>query len=117
MRHGHNRAMILLQMALQPGDRLGVKVVGRLVHEQQVGLLEQHLAQGHTPPFAAGQRLRPSVSRRQTHGVDRDLQMAIEVVGVGRVDGVLDLAHRLHDGVDLIGGRLGHLVAEFLLPG
>ncbi len=56
-----------------------------------------------------------SVAGRQTHGVHGDLKLAIEVVGVGGVDGILNLAHLLHDRVDLVGRRLGHLVAEFLL--
>ena len=35
--HGHDGALVLLEVALQPGDRLGVEVVGRLVEQQQVG--------------------------------------------------------------------------------
>src|SRR3546814_19048039 len=46
---------IFLQVAFQPGDRLGVEVVGRFVEQQHVGLLQQKLAQRHTAPLAAGQ--------------------------------------------------------------
>jgi len=36
---------ILGEMPLQPGDRLRIQVVGRLVEQQQVRLLEQQPAQ------------------------------------------------------------------------
>ena len=86
VRDGDDRARVLLQVPLQPGDRLGVEVVGRLVEQQQVGLLQQHLAQGDAPPFAAGERRRPGVAGRQPHGVHGDLELAVEVPGVGGVD-------------------------------
>ncbi len=44
MRHGHNGAMIFLQVALQPGHRLGVEMVGRFVHQQQIGFLKEDFA-------------------------------------------------------------------------
>ena len=56
MRHRHDRARIFLQMPFEPGDRLGVEMVGRLVEEQQVGFLQKGLAKGDTTPFAAGER-------------------------------------------------------------
>jgi hypothetical protein len=36
MGHGNNGAGIALQMMLQPGDRFGVQMVGRLVEQQNV---------------------------------------------------------------------------------
>jgi len=38
---------------LQPGHAFGVQVVGGLVEQQQIRPLQQHLAQGHAPAFAA----------------------------------------------------------------
>ena len=32
-----DRARVLLEVALEPGDGLGVEVVGRLVEQQQIG--------------------------------------------------------------------------------
>ncbi len=40
MRHGDDGAGIFLQMPFQPGDRFGVEMVGRLVEQQQIGLLQ-----------------------------------------------------------------------------
>ena len=49
----HHRAREVAQRALEPGDALGVEVVGRLVEQQQVGLLEQQPAQRDAAPLAA----------------------------------------------------------------
>ena len=38
---GYHGARIVAQSAFQPGHRFGVKMVGRLIEEQQVGLGEQ----------------------------------------------------------------------------
>ena len=46
-------AGIGFQIALQPGGRLGVEMVGRLVEQQHVGLGEQQLAQRDAALFAA----------------------------------------------------------------
>ena len=45
-----------LQELLQPDDRLDVEVVGRLVHQQHVGLPEQHAGQRHAHLPAARER-------------------------------------------------------------
>ena len=48
-------ALVLLEVALEPRDRLGVEVVGRLVEEQQVGRREQQPAQRDAPALATGE--------------------------------------------------------------
>ena len=55
VRHGHDRARILRQVPFQPRHGLGVQMVGGLVQQQQIGPLQQQLAQRHAPPLAAGQ--------------------------------------------------------------
>ncbi len=52
----HQRARELLEEVLQPGDRLDVEVIGRLVQQQDVRLQQQRLRQQHAPLHAAGQR-------------------------------------------------------------
>ncbi len=52
---GDHGAGVLLQEPLEPGDRLGVEVVGRLVEQQQVGPREQQPAQRDPAPLAARQ--------------------------------------------------------------
>jgi len=51
---GHNGARVFFEMMFQPGDAFGVEVVGRLVEQEQVRLLQQRLAKGHAPPLATG---------------------------------------------------------------
>ena len=53
--HRDDRARVLLQGPLEPGDRLGVEVVGRLVEEEQVGPGQQQPAQRDPPALAARQ--------------------------------------------------------------
>ena len=107
---GDDRARVLAEEALQPLDRLGVEVVGRLVEEQQVGVLEEQPAERDAALLAAGQRRDVGVVGRAAQRVHRDVDVALEVPGVGRVDPVLERrllgADRLVVGVRL--GPLGH---------
>ena len=86
-----DRARVLLEEPLEPVDRLGVEVVGRLVEQQQVGVAEQQPAQRDAAPLAAGQRRDVGVVGRAAQGVHGDLDVALEVPGVGRGDLVLEL--------------------------
>ena len=54
VRDGQHRAGVGAQELLQPQHRLGVQVVGGLVEQQQVGRLQQQLAQRHATALAAG---------------------------------------------------------------
>jgi hypothetical protein len=102
VRDGDDRAGILLERPFQPGDRLGVEVVGRLVEEQQVRRLQQQAAQRDAAAFAAREPGHVSVRRRQPEGVHRDLELRVEVPGVAGVDLVLDLRLLVHDLLHLV---------------
>ena len=52
---GHDGALVLLEVALEPADRLGVEVVRRLVEQQQVGRAEQQPAQRDAAALATGE--------------------------------------------------------------
>ena len=52
---GDDGALVVGQVLLEPGDALGVEVVGGLVQQQQIGLLQQQPAQRDAAPLAAGQ--------------------------------------------------------------
>ena len=66
MGDGDDRARVLLEVALEPGHRLGVEVVGRLVEQQQVGLLRAAAGRarrgGARRPRASRRRRRPAGS-------------------------------------------------------
>ena len=83
----------------QPGDRLGIEVVGRLVEQQQVVVFEEQLGQRHAALFAARQRRNIGVARRAAQRIHRHLDLAVKVPQVLGVDDVLDR-----------GGLLGVLV-------
>ena len=57
MRHGEQRAVKILQRALQHLAAVHVQMVGRLVQQQQVVVAQHQLGQRHAPLFAAGQGL------------------------------------------------------------
>ena len=86
-----DRAGVVLEKPLEPGDRFGVEMVGRLVEQQQVGRLQQQPAQRDAAAFAAGERRDLGVGRRQPQRVHRELEPRVEIPRVRRVDLVLDL--------------------------
>ena len=53
VRDGDDRARVFLQEVLEPGDRLGIEMVGRLVEQQHVRLGQQQSAQRDPAAFAA----------------------------------------------------------------
>ena len=126
-----DRARVLLEEAFEPVDRLGVEVVGRLVEEQQVGVAEEQPGERDATLLATGQGRDIGVVGRAAQGVHRDVDVALEVPGVGRGDPVLERglpgADRLvvgvgvgpggHDRVVLVdeGLDLGHAVEHVAL--
>ena len=91
MRHGDDCARVLLQVLLEPVDALGVEVVGGLVQQQDVGLLEQQAAQRHSPSLASAEGGNLLVVGRTPQGVHGPLQLIVDVPGVGGVEAVLEL--------------------------
>ena len=83
-------ARVLLEEALEPVDRLGIEVVGRLVEQQQVGVAKQQPGERDASLLATGQRRDVGVVGRAAQGVHRDVDVALEVPGVGGGDPVLE---------------------------
>ena len=109
MGHGHDHPGVLLEVRLEPIDAVGVEVVGRLVEQQDIGTLEQDLAERHPPPFAAGEGGDVGVAGGQSHGVHGDFEPAVELPAFGGVDAVLDVGLLVEQGVHLVGvGAFGH---------
>ena len=105
MGDGDHRARILLQVSLEPGDRLGVEMVGGLVEQQQVRLLEQQATQRHAASLAARERFDLGVGGRTAQRVHRDLELALELPSLHRVDAILQLALLLEQRVHLVVGE------------
>ena len=70
VRHRDHGARIFLEIALQPGHRFGIQVIGRLIQQQHVGLRQQQPAQRHAALLAAGE-LRDLVPPRAAAAVRR----------------------------------------------
>ncbi len=81
-------------------------MVGGLVQQQHVGAREQQPAQRHAAPLAAGEVADLGVPGRQAQGLGGDLELALQVVGVGGLDDVLQARLLGGQGVE-VGVRLG----------
>ena len=77
-------------MLLQPEHRLGVQVVGGLVKQQQVRLLQEQLAEGNAAALTTGERRDVGVRWRAPQGIHGLLRLGVEVPRVGVVDLLLD---------------------------
>ena len=95
-----------LQVVLQPGDALGVQVVGGLVQQQHVGLAEQQAGQSHAALLPAGELVHRPFGRGAAQGVHGLLDAGVDVPQILRVDLLLKGVHLLHQ---LVGVVLGHL--------
>ena len=82
----------LEQELLQPDEALEVQVVGGLVHEQQVGLLQQQAGQGHPHAPAPGQLGDGpvEVGLLEAHAAQDGLRPGLELVAVGALEGRLE---------------------------
>src|SRR5262249_13257695 len=74
-----DRTRIVAQMTFEPRDRLSVEMVGRLVKQQQLGLLEQQPTERNATPLAAGQRVDVGIIRGTTQGIHRLVDLRIEI--------------------------------------
>ncbi len=106
MRHGDDRAGVFLEMALQPGDGLGVEVVGRLVEQEDVRLTQQQAAEGDATAFAAGENGDGRIAGRAAQGIHRQFEPAVQVPSVECVEPVLDFGLARHQFVHLLGGEV-----------
>ena len=110
--HGHDGALVVLEVALQPRHRLGVQVVGGLVEQQQVGLGEQQPAQRHAAALAARELRDVGVGGRQAQRVHRRVEHRVEVPRVGRVDLLLQARELVGGLVGVVGGQLVEAVQQ-----
>ncbi len=105
MGDGDNGAGILVEVLFEPVDRFGVEVVGRLVEQQYVGLLQQQAAQSHTAALTTREGVDDLVVWRALQGVHGAFELGINVPGIGSVELVLKFG--------LAGDESFHLVGVF----
>ena len=109
VRHGDNCSFVLVEVLFEPVYGFGIEVVGGLVEEQNIGLLDEQTTQGDTAAFAPGEKLASLICRRTMEGGHGTIQAAVEIPGVGGVDDVLQFA--------LARKQLVHLVCVFVVLG
>ena len=113
--HGEHGAGVLGEVLLEPEHALGVEVVGGLVEEQQVGLLQQELAERDAALLTAGEHRHLLVAGRAAQRIHRLVELRVEVPRVGRVDGLLQGAHLGEERVE-VGVGLGHRERDLVEP-
>jgi hypothetical protein len=112
--HGNDRAFILLQVALQPGNRFGVEVVGGFIEQQDVGLGQQQAAQRHPAALAAREHFDGRIARRAAQGIHRQFQAVIERPGVVFLQFLVE-ARLFFDQRVEISVRFAKLVIDFVV--
>src|SRR6185369_8223909 len=75
VRYGDDGALEFLEVMLEPGNRLCIEMVGWLIEQKKIRLLEQHLAERNTSAFAAGQVVHVRIRRRQAKRVHCDVDL------------------------------------------
>lgn len=88
-------------------------MVRGLVEQQQVGSLEQQLAQRHTTALAAGAHRHRGVRIRALQRVHGLFELRVEIPAIRCINLSLQLAHLLHEGVE-VGIRIRHLLADLV---
>ena len=88
VRHEDQRAGVLGQEVLQPGDRFEVEVVGRFVEQQHVGLRDQGPREQDAPAPSARQRIDHRVGRERQPR-EHQLDPLLEAPAVALLEGVL----------------------------
>ena len=83
MGHGDDRARVRFQKLFEPGDGLGVEVVGGFVQQEHVRLRQQQTAQRNAALFTTGEVRHAGFPWRQAQRVGSHIQRAVQVVAVG----------------------------------
>ena len=110
-----DRTRISAQVAFEPIDGLGVEMVGRLVEQQQVGLLEQEAAKCDAAFLTARKLGHVGIVRRAAQRVHRLLDLALEIPQALGLDLVLEPGHLVGGVVGIVHGELVVAVEDRLL--
>ncbi len=111
---GDHRALVLVEVALEPLDGVGVEVVRGLVEEQDVRMGQEDLAEGDSAALAPRALVDVGVGGRAAERVARLLEAAVQLPGIAVLDLLLDLLELVEGG--LHGVRI-QVLAELLVQG
>ena len=114
MGDGHDGALVLVEVALEPRDRLGVEVVRGLVEQEEVGGAQQQPAQRDAAALAAGEAGDVGVGRREAQRVHGLVEAGVEVPGVDGVDALLERGELVGRLLGVVHGQLVEAVEHVL---
>ena len=103
---------IILKMVFQPGDGLGIEMVGGFVQKQNVGFLQQQPAQRHPAFFPAGQHLDQGIARRTPQRIHGHFQAGIQIPCFQMIQAFLNLSLPFDQFVHFV---VGEGLGEFLI--
>ena len=112
MGNGNDGPLVPLQVMFQPGDRFGVEVVGRLIQQQDIRLLQKQPAQGDAALLPPRQHLHLRIAGRTPQRIHRHFQPRIEIPRIQRVQLFLDHRLPIAQFRHLV---VGHRLGEFLV--
>jgi hypothetical protein len=95
------------QILLQPRHGLGVQVVGGLVQEEHVGLLEKDPAEGHPPALSPGELGDIRIGGREPERIHGDLELAVEFPRTRGINALLQFRLPLDERIHFLVGREG----------
>ena len=113
--YGNHRTLVLLQMLFQPIDGFSVKVVGRFVQQQHIGLLQQQAAKCHTATLTSRKMVYSCVFGRTTEGIHSAFQFTVEIPGISCIDDILKFSLTDKKLIHLVGILVILRQAEFLV--
>ena len=109
MGNSNNSTLILLQVLLQPVDRLRIEVVGRLVKQQHIRLLQQQTAKSHTATLTTRQNSYALIWIGTTQSIHRTLQHTVKLPAIHVVNLLIELTLTLDKSIHLV---VGHWLTE-----
>ncbi len=107
MGDGDDSAFVALEMLFEPRDGLGVEMVGRLVEQEDVGLLQKEPTQRDAAPLAAGENFDEAITFGASQGVHGHLELGVDLPGIDGVELLVDLPLALE--------QFGHVVFRHFL--
>ena len=86
---GHDGARVFREKALEPGHRLGVEMIRRLIEKEHVGFREQEPAKRNPAALTARERTHVRIARRAAQRIHGHLEGALHLPAVHGIDLIL----------------------------
>ena len=102
MSDGNDSSCILLEVLLKPVDGFGIEVVGRLIKQQHIGLLQEKSAKCHTTTLTTREVLYRPFRRWTMEGIHCTVELGVNVPSIGGVDDVLQFSLTIHQFLHLV---------------